>query len=233
MESPSCGIFNVADTRPHCVPTDSLGAGDTPEFFSLVFPSDSPVQRTAPFGAGVDSGTNTSEVSVASFSAVGSSHRVVFRRNLQVYFSIEYRDGWGKEVISRFDTPMKTKGLFFTDSNGREILKRRWEEGIVVEPVVCWGFGDGIRMERKQEPRSDHIPPLPRDDYRPTWTLNQTEPVAGNYYPVNTRIYITVPALPLPLPQTRKHLPHSWGRMGSQEGPTFLFTLTPRTGKCS
>ncbi|XP_052022231.1 lysosomal alpha-mannosidase isoform X2 [Apodemus sylvaticus] len=66
---------------------------------------------------------------------------------------IPVEDDWGKEVISRFDTPLKTKGEFFTDSNGREILKRR-------------------------------------GDYRPTWTLNQTEPVAGNYYPVNTRIYI-------------------------------------------
>ncbi|XP_006161046.1 lysosomal alpha-mannosidase [Tupaia chinensis] len=63
-------------------------------------------------------------------------------------------DGWGKEVISRFDTPLETRGLFYTDSNGREILQRR-------------------------------------RDYRPTWTLNQTEPVAGNYYPVNSRIYIT------------------------------------------
>ncbi|XP_035888341.1 lysosomal alpha-mannosidase isoform X2 [Phyllostomus discolor] len=63
-------------------------------------------------------------------------------------------DNWGKEVISRFDTPLETKGLFFTDSNGREILERR-------------------------------------RNYRPTWELNQTEPVAGNYYPVNSRIYIT------------------------------------------
>ncbi|XP_051693810.2 lysosomal alpha-mannosidase [Oryctolagus cuniculus] len=63
-------------------------------------------------------------------------------------------DKWGKEVISRFDTPLDTKGYFYTDSNGREILKRR-------------------------------------RNYRPTWKLNQTEPVAGNYYPVNTRIYIT------------------------------------------
>lgn len=69
-------------------------------------------------------------------------------------------------------------------------------------------------MRMKQDPRSDPISPLPRDDYRPTWTLNQTEPVAGNYYPVNTRIYITVPALPLP--QTRKHLPGTWGRLDSQ-----------------
>ncbi|XP_036596650.1 lysosomal alpha-mannosidase-like [Trichosurus vulpecula] len=30
-----------------------------------------------------------------------------------------------------------------------------------------------------------------RRDHRPTWDLKQTEPVAGNYYPVNSRIYIT------------------------------------------
>ena len=29
-------------------------------------------------------------------------------------------------------------------------------------------------------------------NYRPTWKLNVTEPVAGNYYPVNSRIYIEV-----------------------------------------
>ncbi|XP_006874364.1 PREDICTED: lysosomal alpha-mannosidase [Chrysochloris asiatica] len=63
-------------------------------------------------------------------------------------------DGWGKEVISRFDTTLETNGRFYTDSNGREILERR-------------------------------------RDYRPTWNLSQTEPVAGNYYPVNSRIYIT------------------------------------------
>ena len=58
-------------------------------------------------------------------------------------FSVEYRDDWGKEVISRFDTPMKTKGQFFTDSNGREILKRRWEEGRrqIVTPWDLWVEG--------------------------------------------------------------------------------------------
>ncbi|XP_051827566.1 lysosomal alpha-mannosidase [Antechinus flavipes] len=63
-------------------------------------------------------------------------------------------DGWGKEIISRFDSQLKTNGRFYTDSNGREILERR-------------------------------------RDYRPTWDLNQTEPVAGNYYPVSSRLYIT------------------------------------------
>uniref|UniRef100_S4RY66 Alpha-mannosidase n=1 Tax=Petromyzon marinus TaxID=7757 RepID=S4RY66_PETMA len=66
---------------------------------------------------------------------------------------IPLADKIGKEVLVRFDTPLKTDGVFFTDSNGREILERR-------------------------------------RDKRPTWPLNQTEPVAGNYYPVNSRIYI-------------------------------------------
>uniref|UniRef100_A0A8C5AWH7 Lysosomal alpha-mannosidase n=1 Tax=Gadus morhua TaxID=8049 RepID=A0A8C5AWH7_GADMO len=29
-----------------------------------------------------------------------------------------------------------------------------------------------------------------RKDFRPTWDLRQTEPVAGNYYPINSRAYI-------------------------------------------
>jgi lysosomal alpha-mannosidase len=27
-------------------------------------------------------------------------------------------------------------------------------------------------------------------NYRPTWTLNNTDPVTGNYYPINSAIYI-------------------------------------------
>lgn len=62
-------------------------------------------------------------------------------------------DDWGKEVITRFDTDIKSDQLFYTDANGREM------------------------QERKR-------------NYRPTWKLNITEPVAGNYYPVNSRMYI-------------------------------------------
>ncbi|GBN36329.1 Lysosomal alpha-mannosidase [Araneus ventricosus] len=62
-------------------------------------------------------------------------------------------DQVGKEIITRFDTDLKSDGLFYTDSNGREILLRK-------------------------------------RDYRPTWKLNVTEPVSGNYFPVNSRIYI-------------------------------------------
>lgn len=71
-------------------------------------------------------------------------------------------DKFGKEIITRFDTDMKTYGKFYTDSNGREILGRV-------------------------------------KDYRPTWKLNVTEPVSGNYYPVNSRIFLRDPS-------TRKQL---------------------------
>ena len=53
----------------------------------------------------------------------------------------------------RYTTDLNTKGTFYTDSNGRQMVKR-------------------IR------------------DKRPTWNLNVTEPVAGNYYPINSRMYI-------------------------------------------
>ncbi|KAL1005722.1 hypothetical protein UPYG_G00063150 [Umbra pygmaea] len=62
-------------------------------------------------------------------------------------------DDLGKEVITRLDTSIKSSGIFYTDSNGREVLQRR-------------------------------------KDYRPTWNLKQSEPIAGNYYPINSRAYI-------------------------------------------
>ncbi|KAJ8870547.1 hypothetical protein PR048_029570 [Dryococelus australis] len=62
-------------------------------------------------------------------------------------------DGTGKEVISRFTTKLDSKGIFYTDANGREMQKRQ-------------------------------------RNYRPTWTWNISEPVAGNYYPTTTRILI-------------------------------------------
>lgn len=57
----------------------------------------------------------------------------------------------GHEVISRFTTDLNTEGTFYTDTNGRETLKR-------------------VR------------------NFRPTWKVNLSEPVSGNYYPVTTRI---------------------------------------------
>ncbi|KAK7930611.1 hypothetical protein WMY93_007006 [Mugilogobius chulae] len=62
-------------------------------------------------------------------------------------------DDLGKEVITRIDTSIKSGGVFYTDSNGRELLKRK-------------------------------------KDFRPTWDLKQSEPIAGNYYPINSRAFI-------------------------------------------
>lgn len=66
---------------------------------------------------------------------------------------IPVEDDIGKEIISRFYTDIKTDGTFFTDTNGRETLKR-------------------VR------------------DFRVDFTVTNEEPIAGNYYPINTKIAI-------------------------------------------
>jgi lysosomal alpha-mannosidase len=66
---------------------------------------------------------------------------------------IPNQDANGKEVITRFTTDFATKSTFYTDSNGREMLKR-------------------VRNSR------------------PTWNLTLEEPVAGNYYPITSKLSI-------------------------------------------
>lgn len=67
---------------------------------------------------------------------------------------IPTEDSVGKEVITKMTANMATDKVFYTDSNGRDFLKR-------------------VR------------------DYRADWDLQVTQPVAGNYYPVNLGMYIT------------------------------------------
>jgi alpha-mannosidase len=62
-------------------------------------------------------------------------------------------DNWGKEVIMKYSTDLNSGGVFYTDSNGREM------------------------MPRKTNARGPSYPPLVVH-----------EPVAGNYYPVNSMI---------------------------------------------
>lgn len=66
---------------------------------------------------------------------------------------IPFKDGLGKEIITRFDTDIESKDIFYTDSNGRQMMKRKL----------------------------DH-----REDY----PYVNFEPVAGNYYPINSRIFV-------------------------------------------
>lgn len=98
------------------------------------------------------------------------------------------RDHLGKEVITRLDTSIQTSGVFYTDSNGREVLQRRSE-------VRLKGFTicSARRMLSVLLPH--------RKDFRPTWNLKQTEPIAGNYYPINSRAFIKVTFDPDTCPQ--------------------------------
>ncbi|XP_033167145.1 lysosomal alpha-mannosidase isoform X2 [Drosophila mauritiana] len=60
-------------------------------------------------------------------------------------------DGIGKEVITRFNSDIASDGIFRTDSNGREMIKRKI-------------------------------------NHRDTWSVKINEAVAGNYYPITTKI---------------------------------------------
>lgn len=83
--------------------------------------------------------------------------RVLHNANIVVFDwligPIDVSDGYGKEVIFRFTTDLNSGDTFYTDSNGREMLKR-------------------IR------------------NYRPTYNYTNEEPVAGNYYPITSKIVI-------------------------------------------
>ncbi|KAL2939654.1 hypothetical protein RDABS01_033812 [Bienertia sinuspersici] len=62
-------------------------------------------------------------------------------------------DGAGKEIITQIKTTMKTNKTFYTDSNGRDFIKR----------IL---------------------------DHRADWDLEVSQPIAGNYYPINLGIYV-------------------------------------------
>ncbi len=63
-------------------------------------------------------------------------------------------DGVGKELVIRYTSgQLRNNGVFYTDSNGREFIKREVGK-------------------------------------RGTWDLVDHQPIAGNYYPVNTATYI-------------------------------------------
>lgn len=56
-------------------------------------------------------------------------------------------------MVTKYTSTLKSGSIFYTDSNGKENLKR-------------------VR------------------NFRPTWELNISEPVAGNYYPITSQISI-------------------------------------------
>ncbi|XP_043485751.1 lysosomal alpha-mannosidase isoform X1 [Polistes fuscatus] len=75
---------------------------------------------------------------------------------------IPVEDKQGKEIVTKYTSNLNSDGEFYTDSNGRETLKRK-------------------------------------RDYRPTWNLKLYEPIAGNYYPITTKMYLKDKNKPLKL----------------------------------
>lgn len=66
---------------------------------------------------------------------------------------IPVQDKIGKEIVVKYSSNLNSDGEFYTDSNGREMLKRK-------------------------------------RNFRPTWDLELHEPVAGNYYPITSKIFL-------------------------------------------
>ncbi|KAI5069031.1 hypothetical protein GOP47_0015332 [Adiantum capillus-veneris] len=77
--------------------------------------------------------------------------------NAEVEFTvgpIPFEDQLGKEIVTKLSTDLESNGVFYTDSNGRDFIKR-------------------VR------------------DYRSDWELEVHEEIAGNYYPVNSGIFLS------------------------------------------
>lgn len=66
---------------------------------------------------------------------------------------IPFEDGKSREIVSRYHSLINSDKVFYTDSNGREMIKR-------------------VR------------------NYRDTWNVTLLEEVAGNYFPINTKLTI-------------------------------------------
>jgi len=57
--------------------------------------------------------------------------------------SIPIDDGWGKEIVVQFGTEWDHKGVFATDSNGMNMVERKWDYrptwdlNVTNEPTAC------------------------------------------------------------------------------------------------
>ncbi|THU46057.1 hypothetical protein C4D60_Mb09t00950 [Musa balbisiana] len=84
-------------------------------------------------------------------------------------------DEIGKELVTKITTGMATNKTFYTDSNGRDFIKR------VRDYRSDWEF-------QVNQPVAGNYYPV--RDYRSDWEFQVNQPVAGNYYPINLGIYM-------------------------------------------
>jgi lysosomal alpha-mannosidase len=136
---------------------------------------------------------------------------------------IDISDGIGKEVITKYTTPMATNQYFYTDANGLEIQQRRrnfrptWPF-VNTEPAVCSFL---------------HHLTLLHSIYKKHLTvfcvcvfvIDFGNKQAGNYFPVNSVIYLTDGQRQLSLVTDRSHGGSSLVDGKNKTCPKFLTFL--------
>ena len=128
------------------VTPDLSGAGGEAVVCSLGVSGGSSLCWQQSSGAGVDRRTFANRVSASSSHTLyhymwnkksqyvdASSAPVLWcvlyfkmHDNISQLLSSSISDSLGKEVITRLDTSVKTSEYFYTDSNGREVLQRKY-----------------------------------------------------------------------------------------------------------
>lgn len=86
---------------------------------------------------------------------------------------IPFEDGYGREISIQYDTSVQSGDAWWTDANGRAMIRRK-------------------------------------RDSRPSWNLNVTEPIGGNYYPVTAATYIKDDGVEFAVLTDRAQGAHHW-----------------------
>jgi len=92
-------------------------------------------------------------------------------------------NSWAKQIVRLYaDQPFLefeyTIGpIDIADGLGKEVITRYATRGFPTDKT--W-YTDSQGLEMQQR----------RYNFRPTWSLNVTEPVAGNYYPMNSAAFL-------------------------------------------
>lgn len=140
-------LFATSNTPCHTLPPPDVGChGGPPVVFLLGVSGGSSLCWQQNLGAGVDSWTGAHRVS----ESVRTNRKATLSRGWwNSSLSLLSSDDLGKEVITRFDTSINTSQYFYTDSNGREVLQRRYKHiDAVKSHRTKWLFQMSVSLEK-------------------------------------------------------------------------------------